>query len=113
MGCQRDIAAKIVSRGGDYVLQVKGNQPTLQEAIEASFAESDNVDKKSATKRKARQRTTKEKSRGRQETRQKIGASYGGSLPPCSSRILRSRVGSKSEKKPHGTPISSKPSCFS
>ena len=64
MGCQRDIAAKIVGGGGDYVLQVKGNQPSLQEAIEASFAE---VDEATATK--ARRRTTREKSRGRLETR--------------------------------------------
>ncbi len=69
MGCQRDIATKIVSGGGDYVLQVKGNQSSLQEAIEASFTEADDVEKIHATKSKARQCTTKEKSRGRQETR--------------------------------------------
>jgi len=33
MGCQKDIAAKIVARGGDYVLAVKDNQPTLHEEI--------------------------------------------------------------------------------
>jgi len=66
MGCQREIASKIVASGGDYVLQVKGNQPTLQEAIEASFTEVDDLEK---TNNKTRQRTTKEKSRGRQETR--------------------------------------------
>ena len=41
MGCQREIAAKIVKGGGDYVLQVKGNQPSLQAAIKESFAEVD------------------------------------------------------------------------
>lgn len=66
MGCQRDIATKITRGGGDYVLQVKGNQPSLQAAIEASFAE---ADKAPAGKTKARRRTTKEKSRGRLETR--------------------------------------------
>jgi len=66
MGCQRDIAAKIISGGGDYVLQVKGNQPTLEEAIESSFFE---VDGAEATQAKARRHTTKEKFRGRQETR--------------------------------------------
>ena len=66
MGCQREIAAKIVDGGGDYVLMVKGNQPSLLQAIEASFAEADAVP---ATKKKARHRTTKEKSRGRLETR--------------------------------------------
>ena len=29
MGCQKDIAAKIVAGGGDYVLTVKDNQPSL------------------------------------------------------------------------------------
>jgi predicted transposase YbfD/YdcC len=66
MGCQRDIAAKVVTGGGDYVLQVKGNQPSLQEAIEESFRKVDDLEK---TNNKTRQRTTKERSRGRQETR--------------------------------------------
>lgn len=66
LGCQREIASKIVAGGGDYVLMVKGNQPTLEEAIESSFSEADTAE---ATKTKARQLTTKEKSRGRQETR--------------------------------------------
>ena len=68
MGCQREIAAKIVAGGGDYVLQVKGNQPSLQDAIEASFAAADEASDASATT-KARRRTTREKSRGRQEAR--------------------------------------------
>lgn len=37
MGCQKAIAAKIVGKGGDYLLGVKGNQPTLHAAIEAAF----------------------------------------------------------------------------
>jgi predicted transposase YbfD/YdcC len=35
MGCQKDIAAKIVQRGGNYVLTVKENQPHLLEDIRA------------------------------------------------------------------------------
>ncbi len=66
MGCQREIASKIISGGGEYVLQVKGNQPSLQEAIESSFTE---VDEAEATQTKVRRCTTKEKSRGRQEVR--------------------------------------------
>lgn len=38
MGCQKEIAARIVERGGDYVLTVKGNQPHLRAAIEATFS---------------------------------------------------------------------------
>jgi len=35
MGCQKAIAAKIVERGGDYLLTVKDNQEHLREDIEA------------------------------------------------------------------------------
>lgn len=74
MGCQREIAAKIIQGGGDYVLQVKGNQPLLHDSIEESFAEVDEADKlddadATKTKAKARRRSTNEKSRGRLETR--------------------------------------------
>jgi len=37
MGCQRNIASQIVESGGDYVLALKGNQPTLAEEVEAAF----------------------------------------------------------------------------
>jgi predicted transposase YbfD/YdcC len=37
MGCQKDIAAKIVDRGADYVLMVKNNQPRLAAAVESFF----------------------------------------------------------------------------
>ena len=33
MGCQKDIAAKIISKKADYVLMVKDNQPSLKEQI--------------------------------------------------------------------------------
>ncbi|WP_273703588.1 ISAs1 family transposase, partial [Candidatus Accumulibacter vicinus] len=33
LGCQTELAEKIVARGGDYVLQVKDNQKNLAEAI--------------------------------------------------------------------------------
>ncbi|OYX67922.1 MAG: ISAs1 family transposase, partial [Rhodospirillales bacterium 35-44-4] len=37
MGCQKDIAKKIISKKADYVLAVKGNQATLLEQIEKFF----------------------------------------------------------------------------
>ena len=37
MGCQREIAAKIIEKGGDFLLAVKGNQPTLLASIETAF----------------------------------------------------------------------------
>jgi len=33
MGCQTEIADKIIKKGGDYILAVKGNQGSLQEGI--------------------------------------------------------------------------------
>ena len=37
MGCQKEIAAKIVAGGGDYVLALKGNQEKLHQAVDAAF----------------------------------------------------------------------------
>jgi predicted transposase YbfD/YdcC len=36
-GCQKDIAAQIVAGGGDYVLAVKDNQPTLHVEVRQAF----------------------------------------------------------------------------
>jgi predicted transposase YbfD/YdcC len=44
MGCQKDIAAKIVARGGDYVLTAKDNQPTLRHDICNSFTQAHETD---------------------------------------------------------------------
>lgn len=37
MGCQREIAAKIIQRKGHYCLAVKGNQPKLYSQLQAEF----------------------------------------------------------------------------
>lgn len=37
MGCQKQIAEKIVEKGGEYVLAVKENQPTLHRDVSAAF----------------------------------------------------------------------------
>ena len=34
MGCQRDIATKIVEKKADYIIALKGNQGTLREDVE-------------------------------------------------------------------------------
>jgi predicted transposase YbfD/YdcC len=39
MGCQSEIARKIVQNGGDYVLAVKENQPALHEALRRNLDE--------------------------------------------------------------------------
>lgn len=50
MGCQKSIARQITAKGGDYLLMVKGNQPSLLDAIETTFIdqhEADGVDRQS------------------------------------------------------------------
>ena len=37
MGCQKEIAEKITSKGGNYMLALKGNQGILQQEVEAWF----------------------------------------------------------------------------
>jgi predicted transposase YbfD/YdcC len=39
MGCQREIVARIVDKGADYVISLKGNQEVLHEATRAFFEE--------------------------------------------------------------------------
>jgi len=39
MGCQKDICGQIVAGGGDFVIAVKDNQPTLRAALETFFDE--------------------------------------------------------------------------
>jgi predicted transposase YbfD/YdcC len=51
-GCQKDIAAQIVTGGGDYVLAVKDNQPTLHAEIQQAFETA--VDNDSPTLRQQR-----------------------------------------------------------
>ncbi len=44
MGCQTAIAKKIVSKGGDYVLALKGNQGLLSEEVENYFNQAEKID---------------------------------------------------------------------
>ncbi len=39
MGCQKEIAAKIIDKGADYVLALKGNQGSLRNDVELFFTE--------------------------------------------------------------------------
>jgi predicted transposase YbfD/YdcC len=66
MGCQKDIAKKIVDGGGDYLLAVKGNQEHLLEDIQTTVekALNDELDKGEVA-----EYTTREDSHGRQEER--------------------------------------------
>ncbi len=66
MGCQKEIAKKIVAQGGDYVLAVKENQPKLVQAIEALFSEEREDDLR---RMPHRQHETREKGHGRIDER--------------------------------------------
>jgi predicted transposase YbfD/YdcC/predicted DNA-binding protein (UPF0251 family) len=66
MGCQTEIAEKIVASGADYVLAVKGNQPTLHAGIETFFL--DHLDDDFARVKVSRHETV-EHGHGRDEHR--------------------------------------------
>lgn len=66
MGCQKDIAKKIVDGGGDYVLAVKDNQPTLYAAVEAVFSDARQDELRESPHRKHQ---TRETGHGRRDER--------------------------------------------
>jgi len=66
MGCQTEVARQIVEGGGDYILAVKGNQPTLHEGIIEHFVE--HMDDDFARVGVSRHET-KERGHGREEHR--------------------------------------------
>jgi predicted transposase YbfD/YdcC len=51
-GCQKTIAAKIIDRGGDYILALKGNQGNLHKAVEDWIIEQMQNDFANVTARK-------------------------------------------------------------
>jgi len=64
MGCQKDIAQTIVAGGGDYILAVKDNQPTLHAEIQAAFATA-----ATPPARSSRLYTTEDQGHGREDQR--------------------------------------------
>jgi predicted transposase YbfD/YdcC len=66
IGCQRDIASKILAKKADYVLALKGNQGTLREDVEVFAAEQKTNGFKQA---KVSRHTTVDADHGRIETR--------------------------------------------
>jgi predicted transposase YbfD/YdcC len=64
MGCQKTIAETIVAGGGDYLLAVKDNQPTLHAELQAAFAQAP-----TPKLRSSRVATTWDTGHGRQERR--------------------------------------------
>ena len=78
MGCQKEIAAKIVAGGGDYVLALKDNHPTLHEAVAEEFTAVLEADVPSPG---VRRHVTVETNRGRQERREYLALPAPKSLP--------------------------------
>lgn len=66
MGCQKEIAAKIVGKGADYILALKGNQGSLRDDVDEFFIEQ--KERGFADAAMSRHQTL-EKSHGRIETR--------------------------------------------
>ena len=66
MGCQTEIARKIVEGEADYALHVKGNQPTLHQGMEKFF--DDHLEDDFA-RTKVHRYETEDKGHGREETR--------------------------------------------
>ena len=67
MGCQKEIAAKIVTGGGDYIRAVQENQPHLHEDIDAGFTAALETDFAGLEYSVTR---TEEPNRGREEVRE-------------------------------------------
>lgn len=78
MGCQKEIAEKIVEREGDYLLALKDNHPKLHEAVAEEFLEALDADSPPAGMRK---HTTVEINRGREERREYFAMPAPASLP--------------------------------
>ncbi len=68
MGCQQDIAKKIVEKGADYVLSLKDNQPTLHQDVQNIFLRAERGEKK-YKKMIHKQKLEKVRGHGRIETR--------------------------------------------
>ena len=66
MGCQKEIAQKILQEKGDYVLAVKDNQPKLHDAVREFFVENMENDFANTP---CRRHTTREEDHGRKEER--------------------------------------------
>jgi predicted transposase YbfD/YdcC len=74
MGCQADIADKIISHGADFLLTLKGNHPTLEREVESYF--------KTAPATETVTTMTVEKGHGRIETRIATASANTGWIAP-------------------------------
>lgn len=66
LGCQTDVAERVITQGGDYVLAVKDNQKTLSDAVVEFFDDAKAFDFRNIA---VQERVAVEKDHGRIETR--------------------------------------------
>lgn len=78
MGCQKDIAQRIVDGQGDYVLAVKDNQPKLHAAIQEFFSDERQAE---LSKLPHREHQSCEQSHGRQDQRYYVLAKLPADFP--------------------------------
>ena len=88
MGCQKEIAKKIVAKEADYMLALKGNQGTLNDDVELFLTEQKACKFKDTV---VSRHQTLEKSHGRIAAKRASGTTRHGRTPP--STLL---IGSKS-----------------
>ena len=81
MGCQTEIAREIVDAGANYVLAVKGNQPTLHDGVKAFF---DDHFEDDFARTKMHRYETQEKGHGRKEHRYYVVCPVPNDLPDAS-----------------------------
>lgn len=70
MGTQKEIAEKVIDKGADYILQVKGNQETLLEDISLYFEKDIFLRKKKELEKEGRYSKEIDFDHGRQEIRE-------------------------------------------
>jgi predicted transposase YbfD/YdcC len=80
MGCQREIARRVVEKGGDYLLAVKDNQPKLHAAVLEAFEQAEAAGTLATY-------TTADKGHGRRERRHYATLP----LPESFDKAIRSR----------------------
>ena len=90
MGCQTEIAEKIVEKKADYVLAVKGNQPTLHEGIVDFFLDQMEDD---FARVKVGRHETRKKGHGRIEHRTYYVCDIPNDLPDASRWAGLKRIG--------------------
>lgn len=104
MGCQTIIAEKIIDRGGDYLLSLKGNQEKLSDEVENYFVQAEAIDFEEIPCDAV---GSKEQAHGRIEKREVYTTESIDWLPQKNDwKNLKTIIMIKSERTPHGQPTS-------